>query len=69
MTSEQAAAFVFSQSVAAMAEIEGMKVTNAERAAHGHSPAYNEGHFMDVANRYGVSHNSVCEIFREANSY
>jgi hypothetical protein len=69
MTREQAAAFVFSQSIAALAEIEAMKAANVERMARGHSPAYNEGHFQDISNRYGVSHNSVCEIFREANSY
>lgn len=68
MTPEQAAAYVFSQSVAALAEIEGMKAENAHQEACGNSVAYGEDAFLAIANRYGVHHNSVCEIFRAANA-
>lgn len=69
MTPEQAAAFVLSQSVCALAIIEGMKAENAHREANGLPIRYGEEAFSAVVDSYGVSHNSVCEIFRSANEY
>ncbi len=45
MTPEQKAAYVFAQSVAAMAEIEAMKAANQMREMNGHTIAYGEEAF------------------------
>lgn len=65
MTSEQAAAYVFSQSVAAMAMIEGMKVTNRERVSHGHTEAYDEEAFLQVAKDFDIGCNDVLSLFKD----
>lgn len=67
MTPEQAAAFIHAQSVAATAEIEGMKAENAMRALNGDSPAYGYAQFSDIEGRYGLGHNTVCRLFEDAN--
>jgi hypothetical protein len=69
MTPEQAAAFIQSQTACAMAEIEAMKSENRMRQIQDHSPAYDEGAFRAVPDAFGIGHNSVVEMFREANSY
>lgn len=63
MTSEQQAAFVIAQSVAAFAEIEGMKITNFERIQNGYAPAYDEEAFLAVSNRYGLHQNALIGWF------
>jgi len=52
-------AYVMAQTVAASARIEAMKAANAERADHGHAPAYNEEAFEEVINEFGLHHNAV----------
>lgn len=53
MLSEAArTAFIFSQSVAAMAESMGMHVANAERYRMNCPPAYSELQFDQVIDRY-----------------
>lgn len=66
MTPEQSAAFVFSQSVCALAQIEAMKAENVMRSIRGESPAYGEDNFLLITENYGISHNSVVEIMRQA---
>ena len=65
MTPEQKAAFVFSQSVAAMAAIESMKVTNRERVSKGNTEAYDEKAFLEVIDNYNIGYNDVVGLFRE----
>lgn len=65
MTDEQKAAFVFANAVAAMAEIESMKIANHERAMQNHSPAYNEAAFLTIIEKYGIHHNAMLELFRD----
>ena len=66
MTSTQSAAYVFSQSVAALAEIAGMHAENQQRAMEDHSPAYVHEHFLAVIDRYGINRDAVLRIFEEA---
>ena len=63
MTPEQKAAYVFAQSVSAMAEIEGMKALNTERDQRGHTLAYDEAAFLEIPNKYGIHHNAVLTLF------
>ena len=63
MNKNQAAALVVSQSVAALAEIEGMKAENMQREALGQSMAYDEEAFTSVIDKYGIHHNVVLQTF------
>lgn len=63
MTDEQKAAFIFSQSICALAEIEGMKAENKYRERRGEATAYNEKSFFDVIDKYGIHHNAVVQFF------
>lgn len=65
MTNEQKAAYVFAQSVAATAAIEGMKAENAIRESEGKSLAYDGPAFLAVIEEYGIHHNGVLTIFHE----
>ena len=64
MNEAQQAAYVFSQSVCALAEIEGMKADNQYRLGCGHQVAYVDADFERVAGKYGIDHNSVLSLFR-----
>lgn len=64
MTPEQQTVFIFSQSVAALAELEGMKAANTERKLNGQSLAYGEDAFNKVAERFGIGANQVIGYFR-----
>jgi len=57
-------AFVFSQCVAALATIEGMKALNAYRERRGESQAYPEAAFLAVIDQYGLGHNDVLTTLR-----
>ena len=65
MAPEQKAAYVFAQSVAAMAEIEGMKALNTERERNGYALAYSEEAFLAVPTKYGLHHNELIQLFNE----
>ena len=65
MTPEQKVAYVMSQSVAAMAEIESMKAANRLRADNNFADAYGEEAFAQIADRFGIGHNAVIELFRD----
>lgn len=68
MTPDQAAAFIQSQTVCALAEIEAMKSENRMRQIQDHSPAYDEAAFRAVPDEFGIGHNAVVGMIREANS-
>jgi hypothetical protein len=63
MTSEQQAAYVIAQSVAASIECEGMKAENRVREARVESPAYVEDDFLRLIDRYGLHSNAVLNWF------
>lgn len=63
MTPEQRAAYVFAQSVCAMAEIEGMKASNTERESKGYTIAYDEDAFVRVIEKYGIHANATLNLF------
>ena len=65
MTPEQKAAFINAQVVCATAEIEGMKALNVYRESRGETIAYDENAFVDVPDKYGISHNAVIMFFME----
>ena len=68
MTPDQVAAFIQSQTVCALAEIEAMKAENRMRQIQDKSPAYDETSFRAVPAEFGIEHNDVVGMFREANS-
>ena len=59
MTPEQKAAYVQGMSVSALADIEAMKIANAERDSRGEAPAYNEEAFAAIPQKYGLYHNAL----------
>lgn len=63
MTDEQKAAYAHAQSVAATAEIEGMKAENQHRLSVGSSIAYGEAAFNAVIEKYGIHHNALMALF------
>jgi hypothetical protein len=65
MTSEQKAAYIFSQAVCALAEIEGMKAGNSHRLSTDGCISYDDEAFFAVAEKYGLGHNSVISLFQE----
>jgi len=68
MTPEQAAAYIYAQSVAATAEIEGMKALNAYRESRDLAQAYDETEFLNIIEEYRLDHNNIVALFDEANS-
>lgn len=60
----QSMVYVFSQSVAAMAEIEGMKAANADSAQRGEPMRFYQDDFQDVTRSHGLHHNTVVEAMR-----
>lgn len=58
------AAYVFSQSIAAMATIQGMVAENQHRLHRGKVIAYDEKAFEDVSLKFGIYHNAVVESLR-----
>lgn len=63
MTPEQSAAYIISQSVSALAQIEAMKAANVERLAEGKALAYDEAAFFAVQDTYCIGHNAVLTMF------
>lgn len=66
MTKDEAVAYINAQTVCALAAIEGMKVTNAEREANGYAHAYDEEAFAQVPVTYGIHHNAVIQLFMDS---
>lgn len=59
------AAFIISQSVAAMIECESMKAANEVRESDGYAPAYSEEAFLSLIDNYGLGHNSVLDYLKD----
>ena len=57
--------YINSQIACFVAEIEGMKAENAERALAGFSPAYTHKEFVELPAQYGLSHNQVVQFLSE----
>lgn len=64
MNPYQEAAFLMSQTACMLVEMEAMKVANVEREQRGLSPAYNEGHFQELIEKYGAHHNAALTTLR-----
>ena len=65
MNADEAVAYVYSQSVCALIELEAMKAANRDRQGRCEADAYDEKAFFDLIERYGIHHNGVIGIFRE----
>jgi hypothetical protein len=65
MNAAQSAALVFSQSVAALAEVAGMWTENTQRGI-GKPPVYMGDDFFRVIARRRITHDAVMRIFEEA---
>lgn len=63
MTPEQSASFIFANSVAALAEIQGMVAENTFREQKGQTIAYGEEAFLEVIKKYGIHHNAVLSLY------
>lgn len=56
-------AFVQTQAVCALAEIEAMRADNMQRQALGESMAWGFDDFIAVRDRYLIGHNAVIDFF------
>ena len=65
MTPEQQAAFINAQTAAALAEIAGMQAENSFRMMTDETISYDYEAFAAVIDRYGISHNAVCNFFTD----
>ena len=63
MTEEQQAAYVISQVACAQIEAAGMTAENQQRAALGHSMAYDEAAFDGLIEKYGIHSDGVLTVF------
>lgn len=64
MDREQQIAYINSQSICALAEIEGMKAENARVSLQGSRIlAYDSGSFFEVPKKYGITHDQIMEMF------
>lgn len=52
-------AYINSQTASALIELEAMKSANSERERHGEAPAWGEGEFLSLIDKYQLSHNAV----------
>ena len=64
MTDEQKAAYIYSQSVAALAVIEGMKVANTSSEIQCIPKPYEERAFLDVVTNHGIHSEQVIGFFK-----
>jgi len=64
MNPEARVAYIHSQTICAMAEIEGMKADNLQKQIRGEYPIYGKEDFENVPARFGVHHNQVIEYLR-----
>jgi len=63
MTPEQQAAFVFSQSVCAQAEIAAMQAENEMAKLSKALPIYNGDDFRELLTKYSLTHKAVMILF------
>jgi len=69
MTPEQKAAFVVSQSVCAIAELESMKVENTIAAMRQEYPLHNALDFQRVISKYGLDSATVTDYLSSVNPF
>ena len=65
MDNMQKATYVISQSVCALAKIEGMKAENMNRQIRGESMAYTDKDFFSVIHEYAIDHNPLLKFFSD----
>ena len=65
MNEQQKAAYIFSQSVCALIELEAMKAANKERELRGEMLAYHEEVIMELFSKYSIGHNDVIGYFHD----
>jgi hypothetical protein len=65
MNENQRAAYLISQSAAAMIEAMGMQAENTQREHRGESLAYVEDDFQRVILKYGIGTNSAISYLRD----
>lgn len=58
-------AYLQSQTVCALAELEAMKAANAERTRQGMPSAFFPSAFSDLSARFGIDHNAVISYLRD----
>lgn len=63
MTENQKAAYIIAQSVAAYANIEGMKAHNQHQLAIGETMLYDEKAFAEVPQIFGINSDQVITLF------
>lgn len=59
MKTKEVIAFLYSQSICALAEIEGMKAANDERKHRGESMAYPEEAFLKVPKDFNITESQI----------
>jgi len=65
MTNKQSAAYVFSQSICALAKIAGMAAKNQQHLIEYEEAFYDESDFEKVIEEYSIHHNGVMTVFNE----
>ena len=65
MTSEQSAAYIIAQAASMTAELESMKIANAEAIRNNEPNPYHAYHFMELIDNYGLSHNAIIGLFNQ----
>jgi len=65
MDETQRAAFVISQSICCMAEMEAMKAENDARARRGYTQAFTSNQFMELPDKYGLGHNTIIQFLNQ----
>jgi hypothetical protein len=65
MDNQCKAAFIFSQSVACLCELEAMKASNAYRERRGEAQAYDESSFRELHYKYCIDHNDAISFLKE----
>lgn len=66
LTKEQAAAFLFSQTACALAEIESMKAANFGCVLRGIPLTYGEAEFQSVPDHFGIGHNAAVTLLQSS---
>ena len=64
MTDEQKAAFIISQSAAAMIEALAMNTVNQFKMQEGSPPYYNQDDFRELEKKFCIGHNDVIGLFK-----
>lgn len=65
MTPEQQAAFIMAKAAVLNGTITGMISANYEVSLRGESHIYNEGHFQEVVDNSGCTHNQVMQLYQD----